>query len=81
MPEEQKQLLDDHVLKLRTLANADDNAGDRIEQMETMLQDVEDQLSEVEDMIKGLRKPAPIHQQKKVIPLITAQFSPSTLKG
>lgn len=79
--QEQKQLLDDHVLKLRTLSNADDNAGDRIEQMETMLQDVEDQLSEVEDMIKGLRKPAPIHQQKKVIPLITAQFSPSTLKG
>src|SRR5690606_923441 len=54
--QEQKQLLDDHVLKLRTLANVDDNAGDRIEQMEAMLQDVEDQLSEVEDMIKGLRK-------------------------
>lgn len=78
--QEQKQLLDEHVLKLRTLANADDNAEDRIEHMETMLQDVESQISEVDDMIKGLRKPAPIHQQKKVIPIITAQFSPSPLK-
>ena len=78
--QEQKQLLDDHVSKLRTLASADANAGDRIEQMEAMLGDIEAQVTEVDDMIKGLRKPAPIHQQRKVIPLITAQFSPSPLK-
>lgn len=78
--QEQKQLLDEHVSKLRVLANADDNAGNRIEQMEAMLQDIESQIAEVDEMIRGLRKPAPIHQQKKVIPLITAQFSPSPLK-
>lgn len=78
--QEQKQLLDEHVSKLRTLANADDNAGNRVEQMESMLQDIESQIAEVDEMIKGLRKPAPIHQQKKVIPIITAQFSPSPLK-
>lgn len=78
--QEQKQLLDEHVSKLRTLANADDNAGNRVEQMESMLQDIESQIADVDEMIKGLRKPAPIHQQKKVIPIITAQFSPSPLK-
>ena len=78
--QEQKQLLDEHVQKLRTLANADDNAENRIEQMESMLTDIEEQIAEVDDMIKGLRKPAPIHQQRKVIPIITAQFSPSSLK-
>lgn len=78
--QEQKQLLDEHVSKLRTLANADDNAGNRVEQMESMLQDIEAQIADVDEMIKGLRKPAPIHQQKKVIPIITAQFSPSPLK-
>lgn len=78
--QEQKQLLDEHVLKLRALNNTDDHADDRIEQMKLLLQDIEYQLVDVDDMIKGLRKPAPIHLQKKVIPLITAQFSPSPLK-
>ncbi|HVL00649.1 MAG TPA: dynamin family protein [Dongiaceae bacterium] len=74
--QEQKHLLDDHVQKLRIMASADGNAEERIEQIESMLGDIEAQIGEVDDMIKGLRKPAPIHQQRKVIPLITAQFSP-----
>ncbi len=78
--QEQKQLLDEHVQKLRLLASADDNVDTRIAQMESMLEDIETQISEVEDMIKGLRKPAPIHQQRKVIPLITTQFSPAPIK-
>ena len=74
--QQQKQLLDAHVLKLRSLANAEGNADDRIAQMQSGLENIENQISDVDDMIRGLRKPAPIHQQKKVIPLITAQFSP-----
>jgi len=74
--QEQKHLLDEHVQKLRLMASVDGNAAERVGQMEAMLADVETQIAEVEDMIKGLRKPAPIHQQRKVIPLITAQFSP-----
>src|SRR5690606_32799423 len=45
--QEQKQLLDEHVQKLRSLGNIDDNAENRIEQMESMLQDIEDQLADV----------------------------------
>lgn len=78
--QEQKHLLDEHVQKLRLMASVDGNAAERVEQMEVMLKDVETQIAEVEDMIKGLRKPAPIHQQRKVIPLITSQFSPAPLK-
>ncbi len=78
--QEQKQLLDDHVLKLRSLTSTDDHAVDRIEQMESLLQDLEDQISEMDDMIRGLRKPAPIHQQRKVIPLITNPYSPPPIK-
>lgn len=74
--QEQKQLLDDHIMKLRALGNADDNAEQRITNMESMLEDIDEQILQVEDMVKGLRKPAPIHQSRKAIPTITSQFSP-----
>ena len=73
--QEQKHLLDEHIAKLRTLGNAEDNAEQRIINMESMLEDLEEQIAEVEEMVKGLRKPAPIHQSRKVIPMITSQFS------
>ena len=77
--QEQKALLDEHIKKLRTLNNTDDNAEQRIEGMESLLNDLAEQIIEVETMVKGLRKPAPIHQSRKVIPMITAQFSPRQL--
>ncbi len=78
--QEQKHLLDEHIHKLRALSNADDNAEQRITSMESMLEDLDEQIADVEDMIKGLRKPAPIHQSRKVIPMITTQFSNSSRK-
>ena len=72
--QEQKHLLDEHIQKLRALGNADDNAEQRISNMESMLEDLDEQIVEVEDMIKGLRKPAPIHQNRKVFPVITSQL-------
>ncbi|MAR90784.1 MAG: GTPase [Pseudomonadales bacterium] len=77
--QEQKHLLDEHILKLRALGNAEDNAEQRIHNMESMLEDLDEQIAEVEDMVKGLRKPAPIHQSRKVIPMITSKFSPQRL--
>lgn len=74
--QEQKHLLDDHIKKLRLLNNSGDNAEQRIFSMESLLEDIDEQLVEVEQMVRGLRKPAPIHQNRKVIPMITAQFSP-----
>lgn len=74
--QEQKHLLDEHILKLRQLQNADDNVEQRISNMEELMEDFEEQLEAVDDMLKGLRKPAPIHQSRKVIPMITSQFSP-----
>jgi len=73
--QEQKHLLDEHITKLRVLGNAEETSEQRIANMESMLEDLDEQVAQVEDMIKGLRKPAPIHQSRKVIPIISSQFS------
>ncbi len=74
--QEQKHLLDEHIMKLRHLQSTDDNVEQRISNMEELMEDIEEQLVAVDEMLKGLRKPAPIHDSRKVIPMITAQFSP-----
>jgi len=68
--QEQKNLLDEHIIKLRNLSKTDDNVDQRIVDMEAMLEEFEEQIQQVDEMIKGLRKPAPIHQNNKVVPLL-----------
>jgi hypothetical protein len=75
--QEQKNLLDEHILKLRHLSKNNGNVEQRAEEMETMLEEFEEQIKQLDEMIQGLRKPAPIHQLRKLVPTITSKLDDS----
>lgn len=77
--QEQKQLLDDHVIKLRNLQHAEGDLEQRLEQMETLLQELDEQIKDMEGMLQGIRKPAPIQRNRNAIPTITAVLTPRNL--
>lgn len=74
--QEQKKLLDGHIIKLRSLKKMDDNSEERIQCLSNSLEELDEQIIEVDQMITSIRKPAPIYQARKAYPIITNQLLP-----
>ncbi|OUS24417.1 hypothetical protein A9Q99_24730 [Gammaproteobacteria bacterium 45_16_T64] len=58
--QQQKRLLDEQVIKLKSISSDGDDAKSKITQINAMLDDINKQLSQADDILNMLRKPAPI---------------------
>ena len=66
---EHKQLLETHMLRLRALAQETQQSQKRSVQMERYGNELEQQLAEAGDILRIMRRPAPIQRQSKVVSL------------
>ena len=66
---EHKQLLDSHMLRLKALAQDTQQARQRGQQLARYSSELEQQLAQANDMLRQLRRPAPIQRQGKVVSL------------
>jgi hypothetical protein len=66
---EHKQLLETHMLRLRALAQETQQSQKRSVQMERYGNELELQLAEAADILRIMRRPAPIQRQSKVVSL------------
>lgn len=66
---EHKQLLETHMLRLKALAQDTQQARQRVLQLTRYVDELERQLSQANDMLRALRRPAPIQRQGKVVTL------------
>lgn len=58
--QQQKKLLDEQILKLRSISSDGHDAKSKILQINEMLEDINSQLAQADDILNMLRKPAPI---------------------
>ena len=75
---EHKQLLETHMLRLKSLAQNTQQARLRSQQMLRYMKELELQLSQANDMLRTLRRPAPISRQGKVVTLPAANRQAQT---
>lgn len=66
---EHKQLLETHMLRLKTLAQNTQQARQRGQQLAQYTVELEQQLAQANEMLRALRRPAPIQRQGKVVNL------------
>ncbi|WP_263143055.1 dynamin-like GTPase family protein [Pseudomonas sp. RIT-PI-AD] len=66
---EHKQLLESHMLRLKSLAQETQNASQRVQHLGQYARELEHQLLQANDMLRVLRRPAPIQRQGKVVTL------------
>ncbi len=66
---EHKQLLETHMLRLRALAQETQQNKKRSEQLGSYRSELEVQVAQAADMLRALRRPAPIQRQSKVVNL------------
>lgn len=66
---EHKQLLETHMLRLKALAQDTQQARQHVLQLTRYVDELERQLSQANDMLRALRRPAPIQRQGKVVTL------------
>lgn len=72
---EHKQMLETHMLRLKALAQETQQARQRGQQLAGYLTTLETQLAQASEMLRVLRRPAPIQRQGKVVSLPTAARS------
>lgn len=66
---EHKQLLETHMLRLKALAQETQQSRQRGQQLARYSAELELQLAQASDMLRILRRPAPVHRQGKVVNL------------
>ncbi len=66
---EHKQLLETHMLRLKALAQDTQQARQRGQQLTRYIGELETQLAQANEMLRALRRPAPIQRQGKVVTL------------
>lgn len=66
---EHKQMLESHMLRLKSLAQDTQQARQRGQQLAGYCTQLEQQLAQAGEMLRALRKPAPIQRQGKVVTL------------
>ncbi|MDD0845164.1 dynamin-like GTPase family protein [Pseudomonas sp. Gutcm_11s] len=74
---EHKQMLETHMLRLKALAQETQQARQRGQQLAGYTSQLETQLAQANEMLRVLRRPAPIQRQGKVVTLPTAIRSQS----
>jgi GTPase SAR1 family protein len=66
---EHKQLLESHMLRLRAMAQETHEAQRRSLQLQNYIDVLARQLTEADDILRSLRRPAPLRRQAKVVKL------------
>ncbi|MDP2246440.1 dynamin-like GTPase family protein [Pseudomonas sp.] len=66
---EHKQLLESHMLRLKALAQQTQQARQRGQQLSGYRDELQQQLAQASEMLRSLRRPAPIQRQGKVVNL------------
>ncbi|TBU96191.1 dynamin-like GTPase family protein [Phytopseudomonas dryadis] len=66
---EHKQLLESHMLRLKALARETQQSRQRSQQMAQYGEELSQQLAQANDMLRLIRRPAPIQRQGKVVNL------------
>jgi replication fork clamp-binding protein CrfC len=69
---EHKQMLESHMLRLKALAQETQQARRRSQQLAHYQQELEQQLAQAADMLRILRRPAPVQRRGKVVSLPSA---------
>ncbi|HWV08926.1 MULTISPECIES: dynamin-like GTPase family protein [unclassified Pseudomonas] len=72
---EHKQLLETHMLRLKALAQETQQTRQRSQQLAGYSEELQQQLNQAADMLRILRRPAPIQRQSKVVTLPVAARS------
>lgn len=66
---ENKQLLETHMLRLKALAQETQQSRQRSQHLASYNSELEQQLAQANDMLRVLRRPAPVQRQGKVVTL------------
>ncbi|MBX9754037.1 MAG: dynamin-like GTPase family protein [Pseudomonadaceae bacterium] len=66
---ENKQLLETHMLRLKALAQETQQSRQRSQHLASYNSELEQQLAQANDMLRVLRRPAPVQRQGKVVSL------------
>lgn len=74
---EHKQLLETHMLRLKALAQETQQTHKRSQQLARYCAELEQQLAQANEMLRAMRRPAPIQRQGKVVNLPTAAWGQS----
>ena len=69
---EHKQMLESHMLRLKALAQETQQTRKRSLQLARYREELEQQLALASDMLRVLRRPAPVQRQGKVVSLPSA---------
>ena len=69
---EHKQMLESHMLRLKALAQETQQTRKRSQQLARYREELEQQLALASDMLRVLRRPAPVQRQGKVVSLPVA---------
>jgi len=72
---EHKQQLETHILKLKSLASESQQNSQRGQLLTRYSGELEQQLAQATEMLRALRRPAPLRRQGKVVSLTNAQIS------
>jgi len=72
---EHKQQLETHILKLKSLASESQPTSQRGQLLTRYSGELEQQLAQATEMLRALRRPAPLRRQGKVVSLTNAQIS------
>ncbi|WP_326429074.1 dynamin-like GTPase family protein [Stutzerimonas frequens] len=72
---EHKQQLETHILKLKSLASESQQNSQRGQLLTRYSDELEQQLAQATEMLRALRRPAPLRRQGKVVSLTNAQIS------
>lgn len=68
---EQKQLLENHILRLRTLTQSAHSSLQRNQLLSQSSNELNTQLAQASDILRAMRRPAPQRRQAKVVQLAT----------
>ena len=74
---EHKQLLETHMLRLKALAQETQQTRQRSQQLARYCAELEQQLAQANEMLRAMRRPAPIQRQGKVVNLPVGAWSQS----
>lgn len=72
---EHKQQLETHMLRLKSLAKESQQNSQRGQLLTRYSGELEQQLTQAAEMLRALRRPAPLRRQSKVVSLTSAQIS------
>lgn len=72
---EHKQQLETHLLRLKSLAKESQQNSQRGQLLTRYSSELEQQLTQAAEMLRALRRPAPLRRQGKVVSLTNAQIS------